>query len=151
MLALVSPSGKGVRTSHTKKQNEDPRQTGCVSVSGKTLNVTDYAQVRFRLDCQPYNCYVHRSAVLNQSLPCVKGGAEQKRGGGIVKTKIHSYTIPQSASLPAPFTQGSLSHKHSYTLFLYSLYRQQPLLYHSTIAWFLYYKNKKAPLCDAFY
>ena len=51
-------------------------------------------------------------AGLNPSLPCVKGGAEE-RGGGIVKENndLHK-TIPQSASLTAPFTQGSLWHKN---------------------------------------
>ena len=41
------------------------------------------------------------------SLLCVKGGAEE-RGGGIVKSDRPQKTIPQSASLTAPFTQGSL-------------------------------------------
>ena len=44
---------------------------------------------------------------LAKSLPCVKGGAERMRGGGIVKAKRKRQTIPQSPSVTAPFTQGS--------------------------------------------
>ena len=43
-----------------------------------------------------------------KSLPCVKGGGSRKRDGGIVKSNNFVVTIPQSASLTAPFTQGSL-------------------------------------------
>ena len=58
------------------------------------------------------------------SLPCVKGGGPTNVGGGIVRLAQTRYntdfhiitTIPQSASLPAPFTQGS----HWTVLFLYS-------------------------------
>ena len=35
--------------------------------------------------------------------------------GGVVKANIYSKTIPQSASLPAPFTQGSHSIRVSHT------------------------------------
>ena len=45
---------------------------------------------------------------LTKSLPCVKGGAERMRGGGIVKAKRKRKTIPQSPSATAPFAQGSL-------------------------------------------
>ena len=34
--------------------------------------------------------------------------ARQRRDGGIVKVEIRTKTIPQSASLTAPFTQESL-------------------------------------------
>ena len=47
-------------------------------------------------------------AVLKPSLPCVKGGGTACRDGGIVKSDNLHKTIPQSASLTAPFTQGSL-------------------------------------------
>ena len=50
-------------------------------------------------------------ARLKQSLPCVKGGGTACRDGGIVKNDNSHKTIPQSASLTAPFTQGSLWHK----------------------------------------
>ena len=50
------------------------------------------------------------------------------------KAKIQSNTIPQSASLPAPFTQGSLWHKDTLRWFFYlfsahrqSLHRTPPL------------------------
>ena len=64
---------------------------------------------------------------LSVSLPCVKGGGPTNVGGGIVRlaqthynTDFHMITtIPQSASLPAPFTQGS----HWTVLFLYSPYK----------------------------
>ena len=49
-------------------------------------------------------------AGLKPSLPCVKGGGTACRDGGIVKSDNLHKTIPQSASLTAPFTQGSLSH-----------------------------------------
>ena len=45
-----------------------------------------------------------------QSLPCVKGGAPQgRRDCGLTKVVrcMGKVTIPQSASLTAPFTQGS--------------------------------------------
>ena len=35
-----------------------PVKRGGISVSGKTLNVTGDAQVRFRLACQPCNFYL---------------------------------------------------------------------------------------------
>jgi len=35
-----------------------PGKNGGISFSGKTLNVTGDAQVRFRLACQPCNCYL---------------------------------------------------------------------------------------------
>lgn len=42
------------------------------------------------------------------SLPCAKGGGEPEGfDGGIVR--FPKTTIPQSASLPAPFTQGAFS------------------------------------------
>ena len=50
-------------------------------------------------------------AGLKPSLPCVKGGGTACRDGGIVKSDNLHKTIPQSASLTAPFTQGSLWHK----------------------------------------
>ena len=44
-----------------------------------------------------------------ESLPCVKGGGSRKRDGGIVKKqKTIEKTIPQSPTVTAPFTQGSL-------------------------------------------
>ena len=62
-----------------------------------------------RLALQGIVCYtfeVYCRAVM--SLPCVKGGGARKRDGGIVKVKSSRKTIPQSTSLTAPFTQGSL-------------------------------------------
>ena len=53
-----------------------------------------------------YTFQVNCGAVM--SLPCVKGGGSRKRDGGIVKSKIIPKTIPQSPSVTAPFTQGSL-------------------------------------------
>ena len=40
--------------------------------------------------------------------PCVKGGGSRKRDGGIVKIIFRQQTIPQSPTVTAPFTQGSL-------------------------------------------
>ena len=57
-------------------------------------------------------------AGLKPSLPCVKGGGTACRDGGIVKSDNLHKTIPQSASLTAPFTQGSLF------LFTYGLFFQ---------------------------
>ena len=57
----------------------------------------------------------HRYGEVNvfyYSLPCVKGGGTACRDGGIVKIKIYVKTIPQSASLTAPFAQGSLTMLH---------------------------------------
>ena len=45
---------------------------------------------------------------LSLSLPCVKGGGTAYRDGGIVLSFFYTSTIPQSASLTAPFAQGSL-------------------------------------------
>ena len=45
---------------------------------------------------------------LSLSLPCVKGGGTACRDGRIVLSFFYTSTIPQSASLTAPFTQGSL-------------------------------------------
>ena len=42
-----------------------------------------------------------------KSLPCVKGGAEE-RGGGIVASIVQGNN-PSVANAPAPFAQGSLS------------------------------------------
>ena len=47
------------------------------------------------------------------SLPLGEGGTA-RRDGGIVKIKIYAKTIPQSASLTAPFAQGSLAMLHRY-------------------------------------
>jgi len=43
----------------------------------------------------------------------------QENVGGVVKGEIPLNTIPQSALLPAPFTQGSLSHKKISALIFY--------------------------------
>ena len=43
-----------------------------------------------------------------QSLPCVKGGGLRSKTEGLLKAKNYSKTIPQSPSVTAPFTQGSL-------------------------------------------
>ena len=45
---------------------------------------------------------------LTKSLPCVKGGAERMRGGGIVKKPKIAGNNPSVANATAPFTQGSL-------------------------------------------
>ena len=45
---------------------------------------------------------------LSLSLPCVKGGGTACRDGRIVLSFFYTSTIPQSASLTAPFAQGSL-------------------------------------------
>ena len=42
------------------------------------------------------------------SLPCVKGGGLRSKTEGLLKQKFHRKTIPQSPSVTAPFTQGSL-------------------------------------------
>ena len=59
--------------------NKDPPgKTGGISFSGKTLNITGDAQVRFRLACQPCICYVHPAeAGLNQSPPFTQGGTNK--------------------------------------------------------------------------
>ena len=47
---------------------------------------------------------------VRQSLPCVRGGGTANAvTEGLYQTKSFANTIPQSASLTAPFTQGSLS------------------------------------------
>ena len=46
--------------------------------------------------------------LLSSSLPCVKGGGTACCDGGIVLSSSHTSTIPQSHSVTAPFTQGSL-------------------------------------------
>ena len=79
---------------------------------GHSPNITGNAQARLLLACQPRIYYVHPAqAGLNPSLPCVKGGGTACRDGGIVKPAFQAKTIPQSASLTAPFTQGSLPRK----------------------------------------
>jgi len=44
--------------------------------------------------------------------PLCKGRWIARRDGGVVKNAIFEKTIPQSASLTAPFTQGSLFYVH---------------------------------------
>ena len=53
-------------------------------------------------------------AGLKPRLPCVKGGGTACRDGGIVQSDNLHKTSPQSASLTAPFTQGSLSKTGKY-------------------------------------
>ena len=68
---------------------------------------------RPRRSVLPYHKYFLRVFAPHiASLPCVKGGGTACRDGGTVKSDNLHKTIPQSALLTAPFTQGSLSHKH---------------------------------------
>ena len=66
------------------------------------------------LDCVVMFHRYGEANVFYYSLPCVKGGGTACRDGGIVKIKIYAKTIPQSASLTAPFAQGSLTMFHRY-------------------------------------
>ena len=52
--------------------------------------------------------YIITFREVKKSLPCVRGGGAACRDGGVVKGWSYTKTIPQSASLTAPFTQGSL-------------------------------------------
>ena len=52
---------------------------------------------------------VHRIKITEKKASLVQREvARQRRDGGIVKVEIRAKTIPQSASLTAPFTQESL-------------------------------------------
>ena len=53
----------------------------CISFSGKTLNVTGYAQVRFRLACQQCICYL----LPVNGLICLP--ASLREGGGFCEAK----------------------------------------------------------------
>ena len=58
-------------------------QTGGISFSGKTLNVTGDAQVRFGLACQPRNCYLLPVNGLRVSVPSPVGeGATSEASDG---------------------------------------------------------------------
>ena len=89
----------------------------------------------------PSSCF-HRGICFFQSLPCVKGGgvfARKRRRDCNLIFLFSSFcfgflcsTIPQSPSVTAPFTQGSLSYNTSYVRPLFaSTHRQQPLLNHA--------------------
>ena len=47
---------------------------------------------------------------LTKSLPCVKGGAERMRGGGIVNAERQRKTIPQSLPRQLPLHKGAFGH-----------------------------------------
>ena len=65
--------------------------------SGETTNTT-----------KEFSLVVFFSVMAYQSLPCVKGGGLRSKTEGLLKAKNYSKTIPQSPSVTAPFTQGSL-------------------------------------------
>ena len=68
------------------------------------------------------------------SLPCVKGGGTACRDGGIVLSFFYMSTIPQSPSVTAPFTQGSLPLRRE-------LCKAKAFWNHQHCWWFSLYKN----------
>ena len=71
------------------------------------------------------------------SLPCAKGGGPRKRDGGIVKVEFYTKTPPQSASLTAPLTQGSLPLRRE-------LCNAKAFWNHQQCRWFSFHNKKGA-------
>jgi len=75
------------------------------------------------------------------SLPCVKGGGTACRDGGIVLLCFATSTIPQSASLTAPLTQGSLPLRRK-------LGKAKAFWNHQHCWWFSLYKKTRCLTCE---
>ncbi|MBQ7225399.1 MAG: hypothetical protein IJX02_02215, partial [Clostridia bacterium] len=74
----------------------------------------------------------------------VKGGGLRQQDGGIVKTDNQRKTIPQSASLTAPFTKEPFYVRTFYTDFSFVFYSPVNLYGTPRLSWgFRYTINKK--------
>ena len=114
-------------------------QTGGISFSGKTLNVTGHAQVRFRLACQPCNCYLLPVNGFHHKPPLCKGRwhFRKKMTEGLLLTSLSSFcsllSISQSLSLASarqlPLHKGAFDTIKFCTCFLFAFSSSaEPLL-----------------------
>ena len=80
----------------------------------KTIGVRAFVRTPFHTPCPARYSVLHLLGVLSggNEPPLCKGRWLAKQDGGIVKIKIIPKTIPQSPSVTAPFTQGSLFYVH---------------------------------------
>ena len=100
------------------------------SFSGKTLNVTGYAQVRFRLACQPYNHYLPPVNGLRESLP--PRGRGTACGERSLRLFAHAYLVSHSRAPSVAYSDSSLPEGAFDTqafftcivFYLFSAYRQ---------------------------
>ena len=120
------------------------RTTGGISVSGKNLNVTGYAQVRFRLACQPCIDYLLPVNGFHHKPPLCKGRwhFRKKMTEGLLLTSLSSFCplpgISQSLSLAfarqLPLHKGAFDTIKFCLCFLFTFSSSaEPLLNHATL------------------
>ena len=105
-------------------------QTGGISFSGKTLNVTGHAQVRFRLACQPCNCYLLPVNGFHHKPPLYKGRwhFREKMTEGL--SRKSALSLPANFSKrhnPSPASQELPLHKGAFPIMAPSTESPHPL------------------------
>ena len=102
---FLSPiSCRVARNRHKKQISHDHRLSRWLAQPYKGMLLAGLKA--HRNICHLQSCPTATDVAAIFSLPCAKGGGTACRDGGIVRK--HSQTTPQSASLTAPLTLGSL-------------------------------------------